>query len=71
MTIIRFPPRRSAAIWLTPSREDPGGWLVLHRGHGWIHGSSAAAAADAVWLSANAGGLPIRESIQASPGILK
>jgi hypothetical protein len=58
-TIIRFPPRRSAAIWI--SRDDDGAWLVLHRGHGWLHGSSGAASTEAQWLSGNTG-MPIRES---------
>jgi hypothetical protein len=39
----------------------PDGWLVLARGHGWLHGSLDQARADARWLSRNLGGLPIRE----------
>ena len=50
-TIVRFPDKHSAAIWLTNERH--GGWLVLAHGHGWLHGSSAAATADAQWLSCN------------------
>jgi hypothetical protein len=56
--IIRFPPRRSAAVWLLKARE--GGWLVLVRGHGWIHGDYDDAIADARWLARNLG-FPIRE----------
>ena len=56
-SIIRFPPRRSAAVWLMRARE--GGWLVLARGHGWLHGDRNSAIADAQWLAENYG-LPIR-----------
>jgi hypothetical protein len=58
--IIRFPPRRSAAVWLVRAREG-GGWLVLARGHGWLFGSRSAALEDAQWLAANLG-FPIREA---------
>jgi hypothetical protein len=51
--IIRLPSHRERAIWLTPSRDDDGCWLVLHQSHGWLHGSSASAAIDAQWLSGN------------------
>ena len=57
-TIIRFPARRAAAVWLLQARE--GGWLVLARGRGWLHGSHADALADARWLARNLG-FPIRE----------
>jgi hypothetical protein len=57
--IIRFPPRRSAAVWLFEAREGDG-WLVLARGHGWLHGSRLDALADARWLAHNLG-YPIRE----------
>ena len=56
---IRFPDRRSAAIWVTPERDGQG-WLVLARGYGWLHGSSRAADQDAQWLSRNLA-LPVRE----------
>ena len=59
--IIRFPARRSAAIFVHEAAE--GGWLVLARGHGWLHGDAHAAFADAQWLSRNLG-LPIREIAQ-------
>jgi hypothetical protein len=55
--VLRFPPRRSAAIWLT--REAAGGWLVLGHGHAWSHGDCAAAVEDALWLSQNRK-LPVR-----------
>ncbi len=58
-TLHRFPARNAAVVWLTPERD--GGWLVLTGSHGWHHGSSAAASADARWLAENFGGLPIRE----------
>jgi hypothetical protein len=53
-TIIRFPARRSSAVWLTRV-ERPPGWLVLAGDHGWLHGDHAAAVADAEWLSKNHG----------------
>jgi hypothetical protein len=56
--IIRFPPRRCAAVWLL--RAHDGGWLVLARGHGWLHGSRSAALETARWLATNLG-FPIRE----------
>jgi hypothetical protein len=52
----RFPPRRSAVVWLL---RHCGEWLVLARGHGWVHGSYHSAIADALWLSKNLD-LPIR-----------
>lgn len=54
--VIRFPARRSNCIWLL---LDCDGWLVLFHEYGWLHGSYAAALADARWLSRNLG-LPIR-----------
>jgi hypothetical protein len=56
--IIRFPPRRSAAILVHEVAE--GGWIVLAQYHGWTHGDARSAFADAQWLSRNLG-LPIRE----------
>ena len=55
--ITRFPPRRSAVIWLIPGED---GWLILAGSFGWLHGSLQAARADAAWLSRNLQ-LPIRE----------
>jgi hypothetical protein len=57
--VIRFPSRRSAAVWMLQARE--GGWLVLARGHGWLHDDRRSALADAQWLSNNFG-LPVRET---------
>jgi hypothetical protein len=61
--VLRLPSRRERAIWL--SRDDDGAWLILAHGHGWLHGSSAAADAEAAWLAGNLGDLPIR-SIESS-----
>jgi hypothetical protein len=55
--VVRFPPRRSAAVWLFPARE--GGWLVLVRGHGWRFGCRHQAQAEAMWLAINLS-LPVR-----------
>lgn len=55
--IERLPPRRAAVIWLL--RETSGGWLVLAREHGWLHGEYDDALDDARWLARNLG-LPIR-----------
>jgi hypothetical protein len=55
--LLRFPARHSTVVWLT---RDEGAWLVLANGHGWAHGSSAAAFSDAQWLSRNLA-LPVRE----------
>ena len=59
MSVVRFPPRRSAAVWILP---DEGGWLVMARGHGWLHGNCTEALKDAFWLAKNLG-LPIRGRI--------
>jgi hypothetical protein len=56
--VVRFPARRGAVVWLLQASE--GGWLVLARGHGWLHGSRLDALADARWLAHNLG-YPIRE----------
>ena len=59
--IIPFPTKRTACIWIT--REVTGAWVVLApRGNAWIHGSRPDAMADAIWLSENFGGLPIRSA---------
>jgi hypothetical protein len=50
--IIRFPPRRSAAVWILRAE---GVWLVVARDHGWLHGDRASAVEDARWLSENLG----------------
>jgi hypothetical protein len=50
--VVRFPARRSAAVWLT--REGPA-WLVIAGAHGWLHGDYDDALADAAWLSENLG----------------
>lgn len=50
--VVRFDARRSAAVWLA---REGAAWLVLARGHGWLHGSYHEALADAVWLSENLG----------------
>lgn len=57
--VVRFPPRRLAAVWILPLAES--GWLVLHGAHGWIHGDYGDACADAQWLARNCG-LPVREA---------
>jgi hypothetical protein len=60
MSIIRFPPRRSAAVWIL---NDEGAWLVLAGSNGWLHGDRSAAFEDAQWLARNLQ-LPIREILQ-------
>ena len=57
VAIIRFPPRRLAAVWILPLAES--GWLVLLGANGWLHGNYGDAIADARWLSRNTG-LPVR-----------
>ena len=59
MSIIRFPARNAAAIFVAKAAE--GGWLVLARGHGWLHGDVQSALTDAAWLSENLA-LPVRET---------
>jgi hypothetical protein len=59
MSIIRFPARNAAAIFVAKAAE--GGWLVLARGHGWLHSDVQSALADAQWLSENLS-LPLRET---------
>jgi hypothetical protein len=58
--IIRFPARNAAAIFIREAAE--GGWLVLVRDHGWLHGERRAALEDAHWLAWNLG-LPVREAL--------
>lgn len=62
VTVVRFPPRRLAAIWILPLSES--GWLVLHGAHGWLHGNYRDAIADAQWLAHNSG-LRIRQGARA------
>jgi hypothetical protein len=57
MSLIRFPGRRAACVFICRARE--GGWLVLARGHGWLHANRARAIIDAEWLARNLG-FPIR-----------
>jgi hypothetical protein len=57
--IVRFPARRIAAVWIMQTSE--GAWLVLARGHGWLHGSRSDALANANWLAGNLGFL-VREA---------
>ena len=59
MTVIRFPARHTAVVWLLQASE--GGWLVLHGPHGWVHGERSDAFKNASWLAANLGGVPVRE----------
>lgn len=58
-SIIRFPARNVAAIFISEAAE--GGWLVCARDHGWLHGDRRSALVDAHWLAWNLG-LPIREA---------
>lgn len=62
-SVVRFPMRRTACIWLLP--EPEGEWLVLAGNHGWIHADYHAARDDARWLARNLG-LPIRRK-EAAP----
>jgi hypothetical protein len=55
-TVVRFPMRRSAAVWI--ARDGPA-WLVLAGEHGWISGSREEADREALWLAQNFG-LPVR-----------
>jgi len=57
--VVRFPPRRMAAVWIL---EHDGAWLVLARDHGWLHGDRRSALAAAYWLSSNLD-LPVREVV--------
>jgi hypothetical protein len=54
--VVRFPMRRSLAVWIT--RDGPA-WLVLAGEHGWLHGSRQEADRDAQWLGRNLN-LPVR-----------
>jgi hypothetical protein len=59
--LIRFPPRRICAVIVVRERNG-GGWLVLARGHGWLHGSLKSARREACQLSDNLN-LPIVECL--------
>jgi hypothetical protein len=43
--ILKFPVRECVRV--VPARDDEGCWLVLTRGHGWLHGSFHHALGDA------------------------
>jgi hypothetical protein len=58
--VVRFPPRRMAAVFICEERSGAG-WLVLTGSHGWLHGDRRAALADAHWLAWYLG-LPVREA---------
>ena len=45
--VVRFPARRAAVVWLLQASE--GGWRVLARGHGLLHGSHSDAVENARW----------------------
>jgi hypothetical protein len=60
--VVRFPMRHAVCVWLL--RETSGAWLVIAHDAGWLHGSYAAALADARWLARNLG-LPIRFKVAA------
>jgi hypothetical protein len=51
-TVLPFPRR---GPWEIKIQREGDALLVLTRGHGWLHGSYAAARADAEWLAANHG----------------
>jgi hypothetical protein len=56
MSVIRFPMRRAACIWV---RREEASWLVQAGNHAWQHGDYRDADRDASWLSQNYG-LPVR-----------
>ena len=60
MSVIRFPARHAAAVFVMEAAE--GGWLVLARGHEWLHGDLRSAFVDARWLSENLS-LPVRSYV--------
>jgi hypothetical protein len=55
-TLVRFPSRRSAAVWVMPEGQS---WIVVAGSHGWEHGSRDEADRDAAWMGRNLG-LPVR-----------
>jgi hypothetical protein len=57
MSVVRFPARNAAAIFV---REMPGdGWIVIARERAWLCGDQRSAFAEAAWLSENLS-LPVR-----------
>jgi hypothetical protein len=56
--VVRFPGRRSSAVWVVPEGKT---WVVLAGDHGWQHGSRREADRDARWLGQNLN-LPIRKA---------
>ena len=59
--IVRFPPRRSAAVVICAERAGDG-WLAIAAAHGWLCGSLREARAVARWLLHNLG-LPVCEVV--------
>jgi hypothetical protein len=59
VAVIRFPSRRSAAVFVTQDRGD-GLWLALAGSHGWVFADRDDAISEARWLSHNLS-LPIRD----------
>jgi hypothetical protein len=55
--ILRFPARNVAAIFISEAAE--GGWLMLARDHGWLHGDRRSALAQRLAWNL---GLPMREA---------
>jgi hypothetical protein len=60
--ILPFPKR---GPWRVEVRReaDGGGWLVLARSYGWLHGSLEAARKDAQWLAGNHGVAILEERV--------
>jgi hypothetical protein len=56
--VVRFPGRRARFVSVYQVRN--GTWLVLARGHGWLHPDRRSAIQDARWLAWNLD-LPIRD----------
>ena len=52
--IVRFPPRRSAAVFICAERAGDG-WLAIAGPHGWLCGSLHEARAVAHWIADNLG----------------
>ena len=59
--ILRFPPRRTAAVLLCRERDGEG-WLAIAGAHGWLFGSILEARAEARWIE-RAFELPTREFV--------
>jgi hypothetical protein len=58
--VVRFPPRRLAAVFVCPERAGEG-WLAIAGSNGWLHGERNEALETARWLASNLGGVPVRE----------